>query len=425
MTDPAFLTPPIEIAAERPRRDMLASRLKQLGFEPRPASLPPERGGTTPLLLDMASLGGEALSGVQGALVRGVKRPLVVLSAPSARPKLRDAIVLAGDRDLETLPARLRLRQRQMVRRDERRLRLMTLDALGLTPADELAAPAIRALYIGRGGPDYLALRTACSALGVELAAAFSAETALQHLAGGGIGAVVAVVEEAGDAGTRLLDALARQAAAVPGPVVALSDGPLPPGLMDAVSAGFERGASAQSIAGTLSAFLAERVDPLARLTRPGWGAVAGRDLETGLYDARFFEAHLARQVEATAASGEAFSLAGFRLHPPPGTGRLAKAHVNALAGLLLGGLRETDCAARRDPSGFVASLRDTPFTGAARLARRLADRLGAVPVSASRARLADGTALTWRCVERRAYHTPGSLLAATLPEPERSEKAA
>ncbi len=425
MTDPAFLTPPIEIAAERPRRDMLASRLKQLGFEPRASSLPPERGGTTPLLIDLASLGAEALGGVQGALVRGVKRPLVVLAESAARPRLRDAIVLAGDRDLETLPARLRLRQRQMVRRDERRLRLMTLDALGLAPADDLSPVAIRALYVGRGGPDYLALRTACSALGVELAAAFSAETALQALSADGIGAVIAVVEKDGDAGTRLLGAFAREAASVPGPVVALSDGPLPAGLMDAVSASFERGASAPAIAGTLNAFLSERVDPMARLTRPGWGAIAGRDLQTGLYEARFFEAHLARQVEATALAGEPLSLAGFRLHPPQGAPQVARAHVMALAGLLQSGLRETDCAARLSTSGFVASLRDTPFTGAARLARRLAERLRAAPVSASRARLADGTALAWRCVERRAYHTPASLLAAALPQPECDEKAA
>ena len=73
--------------------------------------------------------------------------------------------------------------------------------------------------------------------------------------------------------------------------------------------------------------------------------------------------------------------------------------------------LRETDCAAAFGAGTIVVSLPSTPYRGGVRLAERIAERV---------ARTADlsGLTLSWRVVERRAYHTPKTLLGAGLTGP-------
>jgi GGDEF domain-containing protein len=73
-------------------------------------------------------------------------------------------------------------------------------------------------------------------------------------------------------------------------------------------------------------------------------------------------------------------------------------------AGIIRSQIRDSDCPSLLRPGTFAISLPATPYRGAIRLAERIAS---AVEKNAP----GIGTRYGWRITEKRAYHTPKTLL--------------
>ena len=136
--------------------------------------------------------------------------------------------------------------------------------------------------------------------------------------------------------------------------------------------------------------------------------ASTARDLATGLFSRRFLEAHLERQISAADKRGEPLSLVTLKLR---GERRTDRKILKALAGCLQPLLRETDCAAALSAGILGISLPATPYRGGARLATRFATHV------AEQSELSD-VVLSWRVVEKRAYHSAKTLLDDGLAGP-------
>ena len=80
--------------------------------------------------------------------------------------------------------------------------------------------------------------------------------------------------------------------------------------------------------------------------------------------------------------------------------------------------VRDTDCIAHFGNGTVIVSAPLTPYRGAVRLAERLMTAF-------ARNRDFEGLRLSWRVVEKRSYHTAGTLLAEGLSGPYTREYAA
>ena len=108
MSDLSFFDPPIEIAAESPRLEVIASRLRASGMRPYPASAPIDFSAPDPLLIDIGTATRSTLEALSRAAMVQVHRPVVLLDTASAHlPNSGETIILRRDQDLAALKARL------------------------------------------------------------------------------------------------------------------------------------------------------------------------------------------------------------------------------------------------------------------------------------------------------------------------------
>ncbi|MCA8902862.1 MAG: hypothetical protein KDA53_16610 [Hyphomonas sp.] len=416
MFDLSYLDLPIEVAAESPRLDMIVSRLKASGLRAYGAADPVDFDVSEPLLIDVRSLGPATLSRIARAREMGATRPLIVLAPEGATEAVTDALIVRRDRDLVQLRARLISLCRREAREAEFRIRQETTASFGLKAAAPDPDVAPQVLFLGDGGPGFLALQSALRTEEVAVTAALTMRTALDYLASGRFAAVLTDLTSTHDsAGT--FSSRAWPDAVPPGlPVFALTD---PDGTMseaqldllalsaDQIEASGKADVLAARIAATIRRYTAAAPRP--PLVKPGSDLV---DPATGFYRREFMESHLARQIALSVERNEALSILTMRIDDA------RKGAVSRLAAAVRPRLRDTDCPALMSADTLVVSMPMTTYRGGVRIAERLA------ACAVQQACDTDGC-VSWRVVEKRAYHSVQTLLGAALSGPFIREYAA
>ncbi|KCZ94668.1 GGDEF domain-containing protein [Hyphomonas johnsonii] len=408
MSDLSYLDPPIEIAATSPRLEMIMSRLRSGGMRPYPASAQVDFNSTDPLLVDISSVPREVIARCARACMAGLTRPLAVLDVAETGLALTDAITIRRDRDLTLLKGRLSALARRGARQREFAIRAETASQFGakLAMTDPDASPSL--LYLGVGSPLFLSLQGALTLRGVSVTAALTRKTTRDYLASKRFVAALVDVSRADlPVGMDLPDDLLGGV-----PVFAILD----PGVdLNSVSGNLV--ASADEIidlAGDVGS-MATQIESLARRYQAEMPVLPGpsltsemTDLATGLLSRRFIEIHLARQMRLAEQFETPLSVMTLKLG---GDRKTDIETLKALSSCLKPMLRDTDSAAVVAAGTIVVSMPSTPYRGAARLAGRIALQVAAHPALS-------GLVLNWRVVEKRAYHTPTTLLGAGLSGP-------
>jgi GGDEF domain-containing protein len=406
MSDLSFFDPPIEIAAGSPRLEMISSRLRASGMRPYPASTPIDFSAPDPLLVDIATVSREVLDGLSRAAMVQVHRQIVIVDLSGGQmPCAGEAVILRRDRDLGTLRSRLVALARRACRLKEAEARRDTASALGvrIPPADLNAVPSV--LYLGEGSPLFLSLQGLLKQRGIDVTAALSRQTAQQYISERRFAAALVDLDSFKAADSPTGHWIAEENGLAILPIIALSHPDVPlterqltltalaTELVDATGRMAQIVSLIETVCRRLVAF-----SPL--MPRPGEHAEL-TDYSTGLFNFRFMEAHVARQMEIATQRAEALSVLTFCLDPPIAQSIPAQ---QEFATLLRSQIRDADCPALLRPGTYAISLPATPYRGAIRLAERIA---AAVETRA----LGIGTRFGWRIVEKRAYHTPKTLL--------------
>ena len=415
MPDLSYLHPQIEVLSASPRHEMLAERLRRIALRPVRAELPDCFDTPQPLLVDLPGITPEQASMLKRAWLKGLAGPLVLLRPhDQGLLRSRDAILLADESDLDGLPARLELRRRQAIRRSEIAIRSAVSESLG-EPAHAHAGPNPEGdiLHVGDVSARFLPLKRALARNGLNLCSAMSAMTALNHLEADPFLACL-VEPTPGGPGARFLEALEARHAPHPPVLLVASGGALPhSGVADEIISG---DLPAEVIAATLEELVS--LPPLSTREKVTRLSSPTRDPATGLYSMAFLRACLARQFDASDAGDELLSLLHLRLRSARDGDSAARAALPKLADFLVANLRAADLAARADGCSIIVSLRDTGHAGALALVNRLTDALGGENIGAPGTPLPFGGSLSWRVVERRAYHTADTLIQSALAGP-------
>lgn len=413
MSDLSFFDPPIEIAAGGARQDMIMSRLKASGLRPYPASHPIDFGAADPLLIDIATVSREVLEGFSRAEMVQVHRQVVLVDLSDDRtPVLGDAVILRRDQDLGGLKSRLMALARRDSRLREACARRETAASLGFRfPAADLnSVPSL--LYIGEGSPLFLSLQSPLKQRGLEVTAAISLETARQHMSGHRFAAALVDLESFRDEDSRTAQWIAEEQGLGALPVIVLSH----PGaqLTERQNAVVAMATEVVDAAGRMAAIVSQ-IETVCRklvafapiMPRPALTSILS-DFTTGLFSRRFIEAHIGRQMDIASERAEPLCVVTFRLDPSQ---TISLAAQRAFADIIRAQIRDADCPALMQPGLFAISLPATPYRGGSRLAERVADLAARHPVIG-------GPGFGWRVIEKRAYHTPQTLLDAGTTGP-------
>ncbi len=422
MPDLTYLHPQIEILSTSPRHEMICERLRELRFRPLRAEPPVCFETPQPLLVDLPSITPEQASQMKRAWLKGLRGPLILLRPnDDGLLRSRDAILLSDENDLDSLPARLELRRRQAIRRSETSIRKGVCESFG--EQTDITAAALAGgviLYVGDISADFLPLKRSLVRQGFRLRSAMSAMTALSYLDAEPFLACL-VTDTPDGPGPAFLDVLEKRRTSHPPLMLVAGKGPLRHSeIVDEI-------VSADLPAEVISATLSELANQPTLTTRESETRLSSRthDPATGLYNMDFLRACVAQQLAASDAGEESLSLLHLRLRSARDQDVAARAALPKLADFLIANLRNADLAARADGCSIIVSLRDTGHTGALALAQRLIDALGGENTGAPGTPLPFGGSLSWRVVERRAYHTADTLIQSALAGPYVSASAA
>ena len=413
MSDLSFLDPPIEIAAEGARADLIFSRLRASGLRPYSAAYPLDFSAPDPLLIDIETATRPVLEALSRAAMVQVHRQVVLLDTSGAPlPTSGDAVFLRSDRDLPTLKSRLTALARRASRLREAEIRRDTAASFGvrIPLADFNAIPSL--LYIGEGSPLYLSLQGPLRQRGIDLTAAISRDTARHYMGERRFAAALVDLESFGANAHATARWIAEENGLGALPMIALThpDLDLNAHQNSVISLATEVVDAAGRMATIASQIetVCRRLAALAPVMPAPTMASILTDSTTGLFSSRFLECHIARQMDVATQRVEPLSVLTFRLDPSLAVSAVVQ---QAFAELIRSQIRDTDCPALLAPGIFVISLPATPFRGGVRLADRISD------VTARQAPLI-GAGFGWRVIEKRAYHTPQSLLDAGLAGP-------
>ena len=144
LNDQRFDAPVIHVVSESPRLEMLQTRLRQAGLRPVPVRgsyLPPD---SAPALIDNLTRRGD---------LEGMENRLVVTIGKQSAASPRSDIHLADVAQIESLPARLAIRQRETQRQREILLRARTAEKLGSAMAAPVPVGRARVLWLGQDAP--------------------------------------------------------------------------------------------------------------------------------------------------------------------------------------------------------------------------------------------------------------------------------
>jgi PleD family two-component response regulator len=413
MSDLSFFDPPIEIAAESPRLELITSRLKASGLRPYPASHPIDFSAADPLLIDIATATRSTLEALSRAAMVQVHRQVVLLDTSGGPlPPSGETVILSRDEDMGALKPRLMALARRASRLREAEIRRDTASAMGVRiPAADLhAVPSL--LYIGEGSPLFLSLQGPLKRQGIDLTAAISRDTARRYMAERRFAAALVDLESFGSANSTTAKWIIEDGGLGALPVIALTHPDLQmtdlqntimalaTEVVDATGRTAEIVPRVETVCRRLVAFAPAMPQPAT--------ASALTDETTRLFNPRFIERHIARQMDVSMLRAEPLCVLTFRLDA------FMAGMVSAqqeFADVIRSQIRDADCPAHLAPGTFVITLPATPFRGGVRLADRISD------FSAIHAKIS-GTGFGWRVVERRACHTPQSLLSAGLTGP-------
>lgn len=392
---PEFENPQIEVISESPRLEMLQARLRQAGMRPFRADMPIDTGRAAPLLLDMKTVpSGQDMAGFwQDWRRQGTTRLLIILGDMPQNIDDLQVIHLFDIDQITHLPARLAIHAREQARQRENRLREETARQLGRTISDTpMPKQRGRMLYLGEASSQFIAFRAALDTSGIDLVAALTRRTAIDHLTKQDFDGIILNPVRDDDETCLFLrdyDGAHRRAQTK----LFLMEDPtrnLSIAAQDAAKA-------SQFIP------LACTPEQQARMITTVWLQMptvkAHRSLasphidpETGFYRRTFLERHLAAQMDAADTYGERLTVL---------TLNVRSGAMRAVAATLQEHLRETDFAARLDARHICVTLPDTAYRGGVILGRRL--------------ETVCGDKLKWRAVERRQFHTVKTLLSAGL----------
>jgi PleD family two-component response regulator len=416
MLDLSFLDPPIEVAASSPRLDVILSRLRAHGMRAYPASDPIDFEATEPLLIDMESLP----AGLRDRNVKlgdeAARRPLVLLTPDTKLADGIDALIVSRDSDLALLRVRLASLVRRQARTAEFRIRLETASAFGADQAPATSDKRPEVLYLGDGGVGFFSLRAALQGHDIAVTAALTLRTAGDYLKTGRFAAILADLTPGGGDAASHVDWSRAESALAGTPMFVLTE----PGadfsqahlaaLMVSTDL-VEHGGDAEALAGRISRAIRDHAAS-APVMPAQLLATQSVDNETGLFNRDFIKSHLDRQISLSSERGEPLCVMTIKLDEEF-TGALPD-----FAQLIRTRVRDTDCLAHYGSGTIIISTPLTPYSGAVRLAERLMTTLG-------RQSSFDGLRLSWRVVEKRSYHTAGTLLAEGLSGPYTREHAA
>ena len=413
MSDLSFFDPPIEIAAGGPRQDMIMSRLKASGLRPYPASQLIDFSAPDPLLIDIASVSREVLEGLSRAEMVQAHRQIVLVDLSDfPAPIGTDAVILRRDQDLATLKSRLMSLARRASRLREAEIRRETAASLGLRfPAADLnAVPSL--LYIGEGSAAFLALQGPLKQRGLDVTASISRDTARQFLSERRFAAALVDLESFKDENSKTARWIAEENGLGAMPIIALThpDLRLTERQNTVVALATEVVDAAGPMASIVSLIetVCRRLAAFAPIMpRPALASILA-DFTTGLFSRRFMEAHVGRQMDVASERAEPLCVVTFRLDPAQ---TISLAAQRAFAEIIRTQIRDADCPALMQPGLFTVTLPATPYRGGSRLAERIADIAVRHPVLG-------GPGFGWRVIEKRAYHTPQTLLDAGMTGP-------
>lgn len=407
MPKPAFSDPQIDLLATGERQRELMEALASIGMRPILASGDLGEPSRVALLVDLKSVPAAPPPPELAKVLLRKDRPIVCLGEGeidlSRRP---DAIRLIRDQHIATLPERLAVRRRALLRENERSLRTLTARQFGspvYANAPKGEDSLRRVLYIGPVSRGLIPMTRGLGARGVDLVSCMTVRSAHHHLSDTSF-RMVLVDAQAVDEQTHGVLNLTAQHKDTSFVILGHAQNGL---VLDGV-VGLEGDPE------TAFDLLAERAtsEPLStRLQRVRLSSTS-HDPLTGLYSEAFLRAHLPRQISASQQDEAPLTLLSLKLR---GTS-VEEGHPDELprlASLLVANLRETDLAARLGQRGLLCVLRDTAYGGAVQLAGRLAALL------AERADTRDlAERLSWRAVERRTSFTSDGLIAAALTGP-------
>lgn len=407
MQKPAFSDPQIDLLATGDRQRMLMDALAGIGMRPILASGDLSDQTRVALLVDLKSVSASPPPAELAPVLLRKDRPIVCLGEGeidlSRRP---DAIRLIKDQHIASLPDRLAVRRRALLRENERSLRTLTARQFGSPVYARDPKPAgepQRVLYIGPVSRGLIPMTRGLGARGVDLVSCMTVRSAHHHLSDTSF-RMVLVDAQAADEQTHGVLNLSAQHKDTSFVILGHADSGL---VLDGV-------VDLHGDLETAFDLLAERVtsEPLAtRLKRVRLSSTS-HDPLTGLYSEAFLRAHLPRQISASHQDESSLTLLSLKLRNT----NVEEGHpedLPRLASLVVPNLRETDLAARLGQRGLLCVLRDTAYGGAVQLAGRLGTLLAN---NADTRDLAER--LTWRAVERRASFTSDGLIAAALTGP-------
>ncbi|MEM0985275.1 MAG: hypothetical protein AAGJ32_03415 [Pseudomonadota bacterium] len=413
LTDLNYLDPPVELLATMPRKAMLTTRLRTSGLRPIALDETWSAGSKMPIVVDVESVAAPTLQKLEQAVRAGMNRTVILLSRKGAAGiDVQDCIVLHGDHELSSLCARLELRRRRETRASETVLRRETAQKLGgleewCTPPGAIAGQDV--LYLGESGQFFQTLRHGFKAKGHDMVAALSVPTAETFLQSGRFAIVCLNATRGQQDVLALLERIALGQIMVASPIALITDIPRhlrDPAYLDVVdeviSADEPNDAIIEAAVAAMATGLPSSAPARVRLSSTLF------DAHTKLYSHAFLEEHLAEQMRACSRLEAPLCLLSLKINPGlPIAARAA--HMRTLAHIVSGDLRVTDLAARASATEIVISLRETPYAGAVKLARRIAARVAHVCTGE------DALDFSWRVAECRASHTAETLIKAAL----------
>ncbi len=412
MSDMSFLDPPIEVAANSPRLDMLVTRLKAHGMRPYPGKAPIDFSASDPLLIDLQSVSAATLERCARACMAGPTRQLVLLDTTGNGVNITDAIVIQRDRDLTILKSRLASLARRDARAREVVRRRDTAVSLGAVAPKVDPDETPHVLYLGDGSDLFLSLQGALKERGLCVTAALSALTAQDYLASRRFAAALVDLTPRSRDATSFIDWTSPAGAPANVALFVLVDGSAE--LTDTQRAAMAQAAEVIFVEGS-SERIAARIEKYARqymasapiVPSPGLTSRVS-DINTGFFSRRFFDVHVHKQIEDAALFAQPFSLLTLKLS---GAGPVDHRAMRALADCVRPILRETDCPAVMATDTIAISLLATPYRGGVTIAERIGSAV-------RRQGMIEPEQLAWRVVERRNYHNGKTLLGAALTGP-------
>ena len=408
MTDPIFLTCPIEVIAASPRLEMIKSKLRVAGL--RPYEMEDNLSQVDALFIDAVSASQEQLKLVHRQITRATDRTIVLLSDGSA-PPIPKVIQIFNTSEIDSIPALLDMAARKRQRLQEVHLRAQTAKQIAGQNVDVLDTGDLELLFLGDGSSDFLALMGALRRDEITMTAALTSLTAHQYLRDGKFDGMIVDIRRGTKVGYEFLSTYMSSDISAQIPIYALRDQErVDPDQADeqftSITELIDANRDVDQLARTLSD-LANYHAALTPLTPTQSNDYRIRDQFSPLFSATFLERHLHNQIEDITDTPTPLCLMTLQVTSRADGNTAGRDAMPVLAASVQNALRQTDCAARLDWSTIAVSLTNTSYAGGVKLAQRLIGLLEEKHPDILRT-----CKLNWRVIERRAYHSATDLLS-------------